>query len=108
VQEAGQDTFFDVRVFHPNASSNRPGRLSAVYKKHEDEKKREYDQRILDIEHGVFTPLILSTTGGKEREAQTFYKFLADMLSHKREVTYSKLMGWLRCINSPSPSSVLL
>jgi len=22
---------------------------------------------------------------------------LTDMLSHKREVTYSKLMGWLRC-----------
>ena len=32
---AGQDTFFDVRVFHPNAPSNRSGRLSAVYKKHE-------------------------------------------------------------------------
>ncbi len=27
---AGQDTFFDVRVFHPNAPSNRSGRLSAV------------------------------------------------------------------------------
>ena len=49
---AGQDPFFDVRVFHPNAPSNRSGRLSAVYKKHEDEKKREYG---LDIGHGVFT-----------------------------------------------------
>ncbi len=48
---AGQDTFFDVRVFHPNAPSNRSGRLSAVYKRHEDEKKRTYGQRILEIEH---------------------------------------------------------
>ena len=32
----GQATFFDVRVFHPNAPSNRSGRLSAVYKRYED------------------------------------------------------------------------
>ena len=89
--------FFDVRVFHPNAPSNRSGRLSAVCKRHKDEKKRVYGQRILDVEHGVFTPLILSTTGGMEREAQTFYKRLADMLSNRREVPYSMLMGWLRC-----------
>ena len=31
------------------------------------------------------------------REAQTFYKRLADMLSNRREVPYSTLMGWLRC-----------
>ncbi len=57
---AGQDTFFDVRVFHPNAPSNRSRRLSAVYKRHEDEKKRTYGQRILEIEHSVFTPLVMT------------------------------------------------
>ena len=92
-----QDTYFDVRVFHPNAPSNRTRSLSAVYKRHEDEKKRTYSQRVLDIEHGVFTPLVLSTTGGMAREAQTFYKRLADMLSRKRDLPYSSLMGWLRC-----------
>ena len=94
---ARQDTFFDVRVFHPNAPSNRSVRLSTVYKRHEDEKKRAYGQRILEIEHGVFTPLVMSTTGGMGREAQTFYKRLADMLAQKREMQYSILMGWLRC-----------
>ena len=58
------------------------------------EEWREHGQ---EIERHVFTPLILSTTRGMEREAQTFYKHLEDMLSHKREVTYSNLMGWLRC-----------
>ena len=86
-----------VRVPHPNAPSNQPGRLSTAYKKHEDEKKRVYGQRVLEIENGVFTPLVLSTTGGMGREAQTFYKRLADMLAAKRETKYSKLMGWLRC-----------
>ena len=67
-----QDAFFDVRVFHPNAPSNSSRSLSAAYKKHEDEKKRTYGQRILEIEHSVFTPLILSASGGMGREAQTF------------------------------------
>ena len=90
-----QDAYFDVRVFHTNAPSNRSRSLSATYKKHEDEKKRMYGQRVLEIEHCVFTPLILSTSGGMGREAQTFYKRLADLLSLKRDVPYSSLMGWL-------------
>ena len=77
---AAQDAFFDVRVFHPNAPSNRSTNLQAAYKKHESSKKREYGQRVRDIEHGVFTPLVLSTTGGAGREATTFYKRLADLI----------------------------
>ena len=94
---ARQDTFFDVRVFHPNAPSNRSRSLPAIYKKHEDEKKRAYGQRVLEIEHAVFTPLVLSTSGGMGRETQTFYKRLADLLSLTRDMPYSSLMGWLRC-----------
>ena len=35
----GQDTFFHVRVFHPDTPTNGFGKLSVVYKKHEDEKR---------------------------------------------------------------------
>ena len=38
----GQDAYFDVRVFYPNASSYCSLSLSSVYKHHEDVKKREY------------------------------------------------------------------
>ena len=34
----GQDAFFDVRVFHPNASSNSSMSISAAYRKHESSK----------------------------------------------------------------------
>ena len=85
----GQDTFFDVRVFHPNASSNRSMTTAAAYRKHETARKREYAQRVREVEHGVFTPLVLSTTGGMAREATTFYKRLADELSRKQD----KLVG---------------
>ena len=55
----GQDAYFDVRVFYPNASSYRSLSLHSAYKRHEDAKNREYGHRIRDIEHGVFTPLVL-------------------------------------------------
>ena len=52
---------------------------SSAYRRHEQAKKREYGQRIREVERGVFTPLVLSTTGGMGREVTTFYKRLADM-----------------------------
>ena len=94
---ARQDAFFDIRVFYPNAPSYRTKDLSAIYKKHEQDKKRQYGQRIREVEHGVFTPLVFSTTGGMGREAMTFYKRLADMLTQKRHQPYSTVIGWLRC-----------
>ena len=39
----------------------------------------------------------LTTTGSMAREASTFYKRLANLLSHKQEKPYSMVMGWLRC-----------
>ena len=56
-----------------------------------------YGQCILKIEHGVFSPLILSISGGMGRETHTFYKCLADLLSLKHDMPYSSLVGWLRC-----------
>ena len=93
----GQDAFFDVRVFHPNASSNRSTTTAVAYRKHETAKKREYAQRVREVEYGVFTPLVPSTTGGMAREATTFYKRLADELSRKQDKQYSLVMGWIRC-----------
>ena len=93
----GQDAFFDVRVFHPNASSNRSMTTNAAYRKHESTKKREYVQRVREVEHGVFTPLVFSTTGGLGHEPTTFYKRLADGLSRKEQKQYSVVMGWIRC-----------
>ena len=92
-----QDAFFDVRVFHPNAPCYRSKGLAAMYKQHESSKKREYNQRIQNVERGVFTPLVFSTTGGIGREGTMFYKRLEDMLSHKQEKPYPIVMGWLRC-----------
>ena len=52
-------TYFDVRVFNPHATSNRNTNPSTCYRKHEKAKKRSYEQRILEIEHSSFTPLVM-------------------------------------------------
>ena len=93
----GQDAYFDIRVFNPNAPSYRSQDLHHLYRRHEQEKKREYNQRVLEVEDGVFTPLVFSTSGGMGKESTVFYKRLADSLSRKRDKPYSVTMGWLRC-----------
>ena len=75
----GQDAFFDVCVFYPNASSYCTLGLSFTYKCHEDVKKREYGNRVREVEHGVFTPLVFTSTGDMGWEAITFYERLADL-----------------------------
>ena len=92
-----EKTFFDVRVFNPHAFSNRNQTPSACYRKHEREKKRAYAQRILEVEHSSFTPLVFSATGGMGREATCFYKRLASMLAQKWVHSYCTTLCWLRC-----------
>lgn len=88
--------FFDIRVFNPHAQSNRQS-ISSCYRKHESIKKRAYEQRVREIEHGSFTPLVLSLTGGMGPAASVCYKRLASMLAQKRDQTYSSTIAWLRC-----------
>ena len=83
--------------FYPNASSYHNKDLTSLYKLHENEKKREYGERVREVEHAVFTPLVLSTYGGTLREATTFYKKLAADLAANRKLQYSKVLGWPRC-----------
>ena len=92
-----QKTYFDVRVFNPLVRSYKNQALEAVYRKHELEKKRVYQQRILEVEHSSFTPLVLSATGGMGNEATTFYKRLATLLAQKWDSPYSTTLCWLRC-----------
>ena len=92
-----EKTYFDVRVFNPHAPSNRNMTLSACYRKHEREKKQAYEQRIREVEHSCFTPLVLAATGSLGNKAPTFYKHLASLLAQKWDTPYSTTLCWLRC-----------
>ena len=92
-----QSAFLDVRVFHPNAPSYRNSSIPSVYRRHELKKKREYGERVREVEQASFTPLVFSTTGGMGGEALTFYRRLTDMLSHHSSTSYSGTLAWIRC-----------
>ena len=92
-----QEAFFDIRIFHPSAPSNCSLSIPSAYKKHENEKKRQYGQRIREVERGVFTPLVFTTSGGMARECAIFYKRLASLIANKSNQQYSLVMRWIRC-----------
>ena len=81
--------FFDVRVFYSNAPSYRNLQLGSVYRWHEKEKKRSYKDRVREVEHGSFTPLVFSTSGGMGAFATTAYKRLASLISCKKNQPYN-------------------
>ena len=60
------------------------------------DKKRAYEQRIREVEHALFTPLVMSATGGLAKEATNFYKRLAPRLADKWDQPYNRTMNWLR------------
>jgi len=49
-----QKSFFDVRVFNPNASSYLKTVVSSLYRKFEWDKQQMYEQRVRDVEMGSF------------------------------------------------------
>ena len=92
----GQKAFFDIRVFNPYAKSHVSRPLHAVHESQEKEKKRTYNQRIIEVEHGSFTPLVFSCTGGMARECSLFYDRLAEGIAKKQGIDKSKAVSWIR------------
>ena len=89
-----QHAFFDIRVFNLFAPTYRNTPLAQCCRRNEMEKKRAYDQRIREIEHGSFSPLVFSTTGSMGMTATVVYKRLASLIAEK---PYSKTMQWIQC-----------
>jgi len=65
------------------APSNRGLDLRAVHLRHGNAKVREYGERIQEVDHGSFTLLVFTTTGGMAPRAATFYGILAQQLAEK-------------------------
>ena len=102
--EPQSSAFFDVRVCHPNAESYRDHMPKQIYRIHENDKKRLYSRRVLDVEHGSFTPLVFTTTGGMGEECLKFHSRLAELIAAKKGERYSdtnlsRVLGMNEMIN---------
>ena len=89
---AGQHAFFDVKVMNPNSETTKK-----VYETAESQKARAYNERILNVEHGSFAPLIFSVTGGMGRQAITFSKLLCRKIAYKKRQDYNDIINFYRC-----------
>ena len=92
-----QRVFFDVRVFCPLSSTSSSQSLLACYRTNEEIKKRKYDQRIREVEHACFSPLVFSTSGGFGPVSTLFIKRLALLHSEKFQRPYSTTVNFIRC-----------
>jgi hypothetical protein len=92
-----QRSFFDIRVFNPFSSLYKKTSIISGHRRNEQEKSRNYEERIITVEQGSFTPLVFSTAGGIEPAASVFYKRLASMHSTIHDKPYSQTMCFVRC-----------
>ena len=91
----GEMAFFDTRVFHPFAKSNRTKSLDLAFRNQEKEKKKAYNQRVIEIEHGSFSPLVFGSQGGCGRETQQVLKNLIDKLAEKKDIDVTIIANYV-------------
>ena len=79
-------TFFNVKIFNPNAQRHKIKTPKWCYETHEQEKKRDYNSRILNAEQGSLATFVFSVTGGMVRKSLTFIKFLCHLIATKPKI----------------------
>ena len=80
--------FFDVRVLNAHAPSNGSLSTTSCYRKHEMEKRRKYERRVIVVGHGTLIPFVMSTSGGMGPSTSVTAKRLASLLAEKFDISY--------------------
>ena len=92
-----RDAFFEFRVSYPFAvtyENRKPHKLCEHLSKM---RKREYEQRVREVDGADFTPMVMLSTGSVGAEMDVAIKSLASKLAMKREEAYSHVCGLVRC-----------
>ena len=75
---------YAVCLTHLNSTCNQSKSPESIFVEQEKEKKRKYQQIVIDVEMGSFTPLVFGTNGGMGKECKLFLSNLANKLSRKK------------------------
>ena len=92
----GEKAFFDIRVFDPVAQSHFNQNLQVTHLKQENEKRRQYEERVLHVEHASITPLVFTIAGGMGKAAQKCFSRLAEILAESRGRPKSIVTAWMQ------------
>ena len=68
----------------------------SAFNQNERGKKASYNQRVIDIEHGSFSPIVISAFGGCGKETERVLSKLIVKLSEKRDVPNSIVANYVR------------
>ena len=66
-------------------------------KRHEKEKKRRYNNRVMNIKHGTFTPLVFFVSGSFVKECSIFHKHMAQKIANKTGERYEEAISIITC-----------
>ena len=95
--ETVKTRFFYVRIANTNSTSQDNVKTEKVLLRHEKEKNREYNRRVMNIEHGTFTPLVFSVSGVLGKECSMFHKHMVEKIAKKINESYEKVITVIRC-----------
>lgn len=88
---ARPDGIFDLRITHVNSASQKAKSTATIFRQHKETEKREYLQRVLEMQNGSFTPLVFGTNGGVGDECQRFLSHLSSRLATKAVDSYAEV-----------------
>ena len=88
--------YFDVEVFSPFAKSYMKSNLESLFERMENGKKTKYNSRIILVEHGSFTPVVMSSFGGFGKETSPFVSKLVEKISEKQGSETSSVSNYMR------------
>ena len=92
----GQNAFFDIMVTNADCASQHEKPVQTILKSHENDKKRKYNARIMEVDHGTFTPIILTIKGVMGHECRVFHKTLSQKIAEKTGEKYSEVTRMIR------------
>lgn len=88
--------FFDIKVFNPYAKSHMKNSLQSVFRTAEQNKKTKYNDRVIKVEHGTFTPVVMSSMGGFGKESNRFVLKLVEKVAEKKGIEPSIVANYIR------------
>ena len=71
--------------------------VEKILSKHEQDNKKNYSRRTMNVEHGTFTPLAFSVVGGEGTETLTFHRHLDSKIALKKYERYENVVSFIRC-----------
>ena len=81
---------------HINSLSNRGKPVKTILADHEKMKKSAYLERVQQVEHARFTPLVFATNGATGQEADHFCTVLAEKICSKNGCSYADNKNYIR------------